>query len=151
MTGQIVSHTGEPQPLPKFGLSLSAVALLALALVPANVAVIVTLGFFAGLGFGPTMPTTQLIAQTVAGRERLGAATSIISLARTLGAATGTALTGAVIYSLLPDIDVKQLGSSGSGPASPEILQAFHVAFFIAAFVAAFGAFSASRVPRVRV
>ena len=151
VTGQIVSRTGEPQPLPKFGLSLSAIALLALALVPANVVVIVTLGFLAGLGFGPTMPTTQLIAQTVAGRERLGSATSMISLARTLGAAMGTALTGAVIYSLLPDIDVKQLGQSGSGPASPEILHAFHTAFFITALVAAFGAFSASRVPRVRV
>ena len=151
VTGQIVSHTGEPQPLPKFGLSLAAISLLALALAPANVPLIVALGFFAGLGFGPTMPTTQLIAQTVAGRERLGAATSLISLARTLGAATGTALTGAVIYSLLPDLDVKQLGQSGSGPASPAILQAFHAAFFMAAVVAAFGAFSASRVPKVRV
>ena len=151
ITGWLVSRTGHPQPLPVFGLSLACTALLLMALAPANIALVVSLGFFAGLGLGPSMPTSQLMVQSAAGPERLGAATALVSLSRTLGAAMGTALTGAVIYSMLPDIDVRALSAPTSADAHARIVSAFHTAFFMAAVVAALGAWNASRVPKQKL
>lgn len=151
ITGWLVSRSGRPQPLPVYGLSLSCLALLLMAMVPANIVLVVTLGFFVGLGMGPTMPTAQLMVQFAAGPERLGAATAIISLSRTLGAAMGTAVTGAVIYSMLPDIDVRALSAPPSAESHARIVTAFHTAFFLAGVIAALGAWNASRVPRIRL
>lgn len=151
LTGLIVARTGRPQPLPVWGLSFATVALLVLSVAPASVPVVVTVGLFCGLGIGPTMPTSQLIIQAVTGPERLGAGTSVVSLARTLGAALGTAVTGAVIYSLLPGVDVKALGNAAAIPEGVDVVGAFHTAFFVVACVAALGAFNASRVPRIKL
>jgi MFS family permease len=152
--GRYVGRTGEPKPLPVIGLTLAALTLLALAAAPADKRLVAMLGFVIGLGLGPTMPIVQVVVQTVAGRERLGAATSLVVLSRTLGAALGTAVIGAVVYSLMPDVDLSRwLSHEGGGiaPGNPEVARAFHIAFFVTALVAALGALSASRVPRVRV
>ena len=114
----------------------------------------VLLGFVVGLGLGPTMPIVQVVVQTIGGRERLGAASALVVLARTLGAALGTAVIGAIVYGLMPDVDLSQLmrhGSVGLAPGNAEVVRAFHVAFFVTGLVAALGAFNASRLPRVRI
>lgn len=151
VTGLIVARTGRPQPLPVYGMSFAAIFLLAMAMAPAHMTLVVTLGFFCGLGLGPSMPTSQLIIQAVTGIERLGAGTAVVSLARTLGAAIGTAITGAVIYSLLPGVDVKALGNASALPPGTDVVHAFHTAFFVCACVAAVGAFNASRVPKIKL
>lgn len=154
LAGRRVGRTGEPKPLPVAGLTLAAIALFALVAAPPDRVMVATLGFVAGFGLGPTMPTVQVVVQTVAGRESVGAATALVVLSRTLGAALGTALIGAVVYSLMPDVDLTQMGrreSVGTAPGNAEVVRAFHIAFFVTALVAAFGAFIASRVPRVRV
>ena len=124
-------------------------AALVLAMVPASVPVVVMVGLFCGLGIGPTMPTSQLIIQAVTGPERLGAGTSVVSLARTLGAALGTAVTGAVIYSQLPGVDVKALGNAAAIPAGVDVVGAFHTAFFVVACVAALGAYKDRKSTRL--
>lgn len=154
LAGRYVGRTGEPKPVPVVGMALAALALFALAAAPADKVLVAMLGFFTGLGLGPTMPTVQVVVQTLAGRERLGAATALVVLARTLGAALGTAIVGAVVYGLMPDVDLSQWSRDDGGgvaPGNPEVARAFHIAFFVTALVAAFGAFNASRVQRLRV
>lgn len=155
LTGRIVARTHRPGTPPVVGLMVAATAVAALALVSPQPRTIAGLCFVAGLGFGSVMPTTQLIVQIVAGRERLGAATSIVSLARSLGGALGTALFGAVAFALLPPELVPQPGASAptaSGPAVAEAArQAFDPAFLLIAGLALVGAWTASRVKGVRL
>lgn len=151
-SGRMMARTGSPQPIPVVGLSWAAVGLAILAVVPPSAAVIAPLGFCIGLGFGPSMPVAQLMAQVAAGRDRIGAAVSIVSLGRMLGSALGTALTGGVLYSLLPDVDIKQVVAGGVPSADrTEIIAAFHGAFLFIVLVAALGAFNASRVPKLKI
>jgi hypothetical protein len=130
---------------------LAALALGGLALWPSAVAPAVTLAFFATLGLGPTLPMAQLVAQTVTGRQHMGAALALVSLARTLGGVVGIALLGAIIYNLLPDVDVAQLMRETEPRDEARIQLAFHAAFGVSAVVAAVGSFIASRVPTVRI
>ncbi|HEY6864941.1 MAG TPA: MDR family MFS transporter [Burkholderiales bacterium] len=150
-TGRIIARTGRPRLLPVFGLSVSSVALAALGIVPSNTFLVALLGFVTGLGYGTVMPVNQVVAQTAAGRARLGAVTATISLARSVGAATGAALFGALIYAMMPDVDLRALVMSAAGGEglAQTLLRAFHRAFLGAAVVAALAAFAASRVPHV--
>lgn len=59
-------------------------------------------GFVCGMGFGTVMPTAQVTIQTLAGRERLGAAAAVVSLSRSLGAA----VFGALVFGLLHGVEV---------------------------------------------
>ncbi len=154
LAGRHVGRTGEPKPVPVAGLTLAAIAMLALVIAPTNKVLVATLAFVAGLGLGPTMPTVQVMVQTIAGHDRLGAATALVILARTLGAALGTSLIGAVVYGLMPHVDLSQLvrhAAVWNEPDNAQVVRAFHVAFFATALVAAFGALSASRMPKVRL
>ena len=149
---RIAARMGQLNVMPVVGMTLASLALAGLALSPPREAIVVTLGFVAGLGLGPTMPITQMLAQMVAGREHLGAAVALVSLARTVGAALGVAVIGAIIYGLLPDINIAELIQVRmETDESRAVLRAFHAAFFTAAMVAAFGAFNAWRVPRVKI
>jgi MFS family permease len=105
-------------------------------LLPDDMTLVIGFGFLTGLGLGSVMPINQVVVQTVAGRSRLGASTSLMGLARSTGGAAGAALFGAVLFALMPHMDV---------------VHAFHRAFFVAAAIAALGAFVASRIPRVRL
>ena len=152
--GRRAGRTGDPKSIPIAGNALAAIAILALAFAPRHVALVAAVGFFAGLGLGPTMPLVQVVVQTVAGRHKLGAATSLTVLARTLGAALGTALVGAVIFSLLPDVDLVQLVRRTNPAAMPSdevILRAFQAAFMVTAAVAAAASINAWRATRVKI
>jgi hypothetical protein len=94
-----------------------------------------------------------VVVQTIAGHKKLGASTALCSFARALGAALGTVVVGAVVYGLLPEIDLSELryGNIVDTPDTAQIVSAFRVAFFVIAMVAALGAFIASRVRRMRV
>ena len=150
-TGRFAARTGEPKIVQVAGLCLAACALFVLGLAPSNTVLMATLGFLAGTGFGTVMPVTQVVTQTVAGRARLGAATSMVSLFRSVGAAAGTALFGALVYALLPDVELRSLVRSASEAQIELIVRAFHAAFLLAGALAAIAAFTASRIPKVRL
>jgi EmrB/QacA subfamily drug resistance transporter len=136
LASRLLGRTGEAHWIPVGGMSLAALALLLLALLPEHRALVIALGFLTGLGLGSVMPINQVVVQTVAGRTRLGAAMALMGLARSTGGAAGAALFGAVVFALAAHVD---------------LVQAFHGAFLVAAGVAALGALTASLVPRVKL
>jgi EmrB/QacA subfamily drug resistance transporter len=147
-SSRVLKRTGEPHWIPVAGMSLASVALLVLGLGPPSMVLIAVLGFLTGAGFGTVMPTTQVLLQTVAGRQKLGAVTAMAGLARSTGGAAGAALFGAIVFALIPQAD----GESAAGLGQldlPEVVHAFHRAFLFAAALAALGALTASRIPRV--
>ena len=74
-----------------------------------------------------------------------------VSLSRSLGAATGTALFGALVFALMPETDLAHLAEHVRSAPRESVLPAFHTAFLVAAAVAALASFAASRVPRVEL
>jgi len=151
LTGRIVSRTGRPAEMPVAGLSISCAALILMAVVPGRGELIAGFAALCGLGFGSVMPSAQIISQTLAGRERLGAAASIVSLARYLGAALGTAVFGAVVFALAPGttgrIDLHSLGAA----TATQLSHAIRIGFGVLAAVATIGAWFASRVQRIQL
>ncbi len=151
VSGRIVARIGVPRWIPVVGMGIAALGLAALGVLSAGPRTVGILGFIVGAGFGTVMPTMQVTVQTVAGRARLGAATSIVSLSRSLGAATGTALFGALVFALMPETDLAHLAEHVRNAPRESLLPAFHTAFLVAAAVAALASFAASRVPRVEL
>jgi EmrB/QacA subfamily drug resistance transporter len=159
LTGRLIARFGRPAVMPVVGLCLAGTALLLLALLPLHATLLTALGFLCGTGLGSVMPTAQIIVQWRAGRERLGAATAIVTLSRATGAALGTASFGAVVFALLPGIEPSALEEAGRagraalGPtsASEAVAFAFRVAFAGAAAVAFLGALVASRIGKIRL
>ncbi|MBU6440222.1 MAG: MFS transporter [Betaproteobacteria bacterium] len=152
VTGRIIARSGRPDLPPRYGLVLSALALLALALVPPGGLTVGVLGLVAGLGFGSVMPSSQLLVQAVAGRSRLGAAAATISLARSTGASLGTAVFGSLVFGIASPGDLRaalNLSGSAGAAAAQRVTQAFHIGFGAAALVALAAVFVARRVPRV--
>jgi MFS family permease len=149
MAARFVARTGRAKWVPVSGLGLSGCALLLLGAVAPSPGVVGLLGFLAGLGFGVIMPINQVVVQTVAGPARLGAVTSMISLFRSVGAAAGAAVFGAIVYSRLPAVARNDAATAAGGVAPLPVLHSFHVAFVVAAGVAFAGAFAASRIPVV--
>ena len=148
LVSRILRRTGDPYPLPLAGMALTCAGFVLLAVMPPSLWVVIVLGFLSGMGLGSVMPVTQMVVQTVAGRSRLGAAMANLSLARSTGGAAGTALMGAVVFGLIPDVDRQSLIQQAQSGGAARIIAAFHHAFLAAAGVAALGAFTASRMPR---
>ncbi len=151
ISARIIRRTAEPHYIPVVGMSLAALALLLLGLLPPHMGIVVGLGFATGLGFGTVMSVNQLVVQTVAGRARLGSATAMISLARSTGAASGAALFGALVFALIPNADRQSLTASAATFDRAVVIEAFHWAFLCTAALAAAAAYTASRVPRVNL
>jgi len=148
LASRLLGRTGEAHWIPVGGMSITATALLLLAILPSTLTLVITLGFFTGLGLGAVMPVNQIVVQTVAGRQRLGAVMSLIGLARATGGAAGAALFGAVVFAMIPDVDRQAL--TAAADVAP-IVAAFHRAFLFAAAVAALAALTASRIPKIRL
>ena len=148
LASRLLGRTGEAHWIPVGGMSVTAVSLLGLAVLPSNLTLIIVLGFFTGLGLGAVMPINQVVVQTVAGRSRLGAVMALIGLARATGGAAGAALFGAVVFAMIPDIGPQTL--AGAADVTP-VVGAFHRAFLFAAGVAALAAFTASRIPKIKL
>lgn len=152
LASRLLGRTGDPHWIPVGGMALTSLALLSLALLPSNMPLIIGLGFITGLGLGAVMPINQVVVQTVAGRQRLGAMMALLGLARATGGASGAAMFGAVVFALIPDMDRQALAqAAASGTELAPIVDAFHRAFLFAAVVAALASFTASRIPRVEL
>lgn len=142
------ARTGTTGKLPPWGLGAAALAILALALLPPLPGLITTAAAVCGVGFGTVMPNAQLATQILAGRERLGAASALLSLTRSSGATLGTAAFGGLAFVLLGT------GPTGSGVRVQQleagrVTQAFHFVFGVLALFAALAAFAAWRAPRM--
>lgn len=169
-SGSLLSRTGRTMRWPAIGLSVSAVTLgiVALGLGSMPLPVMAVLLAVVSMGFGSSFPMVQITVQVAAGPERLGSATASVQFSRSLGAATGTALVGAVLFGALVAAggeaasDFVALVNRGPaaldalGPAAREAFRAemtgaFRAAFLCAAMLAATAAWLATRVPLRRV
>ena len=151
LTGRLVAKTGRPDQPPRYGLTLAALALMLLGLLPGGSWTVGLLGVLAGLGFGTVMPTSQLVIQTVAGRTRLGAAAATVSLARSVGASVGTAVFGALVFGLASSAELQAALHGGSAAATLQVTHAFHLAFLAAGALTLIAAWASTRVPRVEI
>ncbi len=107
LTGQFVSRTGRTAVVPSYGLIVAVVMLVLFALwVPeltnAQLAVLLSVN---ALFMGTVMSVVQVTVQAVAGQNRLGAAAASVQFSRSVGAALGTALVGAVLFAVLAALD----------------------------------------------
>lgn len=175
LSGRLLSRTGRTMRWPATGLAVAAL-LMAVVALSAGVLPVPLLAMLLGLvsiGLGTSFPMVQVVVQAAAGRERLGAATASVQFTRALGAATGTALMGTVLFGTL----VAQGSGEGGGSAAalfvalvnrgPEALEglteaarvafraemtaAFRAAFLAAAAMLAAAAWLCTRVPLQRI
>ncbi len=100
ITGQLIGWTGRTAVFPSFGLvvvvALFAVVALWLPRFDAT-HLSVILGLI-GLFMGTVMGVVQITVQSAAGPGMLGTATASVQFSRSIGAALGTALVGAVLF-----------------------------------------------------
>lgn len=82
-----------------FGLTLSAACLAGLALTAesGSFALAQALLFFYGLGLGPIFPVVTVSVQNAVPQTELGAATGLLAFMRSMGAAFGVAILGAIV------------------------------------------------------
>jgi MFS family permease len=107
MTGWLVSRTGRTAVFPGFGLIVTALSLVALALwAPemdrVQLSVVLAIG---GLCQGSAMLVAQITGQLTAGLGQLGVVAGALQLFRSLGSAFGAALAGAVLFAVLAALD----------------------------------------------
>jgi EmrB/QacA subfamily drug resistance transporter len=148
LNGRYSARTGTSGRLPPWGLGAAALAVLALALLPPLPGLVTTVAVICGIGFGTVMPNAQLATQILAGRERLGAASALLSLTRSSGATLGTAAFGGLAFVLLgtePGGGGVRVQDLDAGRVS----RAFHFVFGVLALCAGLAAFAAWRAPRM--
>jgi MFS family permease len=128
------------------GMLLSAIALLALALVPESglPRTLVLLGLL-GVGLGLFTPPNNSSIMGSAPQQRLGVAGGILNMTRSIGTSLGVALTGALLGLLLSAYTGQHVDSTLD--VEPAVLQmAFHqTLLFLAALAALAGGLSAVR------
>jgi len=159
VTGRLISRSGRLTVYSIAGLMLTTAAFttLALTLHFAPTWVVVALTMLATFGLGGVMPACQIIIQDTAGRSALGAATASISVVRSIGGATGVALVGALLFSLMGSYQELLHGAASARAALEQqaararLDDAYRVVFAALAVIAAAGALVARTIPRRRV
>ncbi len=122
------------------GMTLSAIALLALGLLPGNglPQTLVLLGLL-GVGLGLFTPPNNSAIMGTAPPNRLGVAGGILNMTRSLGTSLGVALTGALLGALLSIHSGEHVtGTLNTDPAALEL--AFHQTLLFLAVLAAIAA-----------
>ncbi len=106
-TGRMMTTTGRTAVFPSVALVATVAALLILALGAGHLATGQVPWLFGvySLTLGTAMPVVQTTVQAVAGRTQLGAAAASVQFSRSVGAALGTAIVGAVLFSVLSATD----------------------------------------------
>ncbi len=103
LTGRMIGRTGRTAVFPSYGLVSVTACLLLLALgaawLPTNALPIVFICL--SMSLGTAMPVVQTTVQFVAGAKNLGAASASVQFSRSIGAALGTAIVGAVLFAVL--------------------------------------------------
>lgn len=169
-SGAVMSRTGRTMLMPAIGLTLAAATFLGLGFGIEHLSLPVIAGLLTlvSMGLGSSFPMVQITVQVAAGRERLGSATASVQFSRSLGAAVGTALLGAVLFGALVAMGgqaaprfvalVNEGASALAGlPAEArtaltgEMSLAFRLAFATAGLLTGAAAVLATRVPLQKV
>jgi MFS family permease len=153
INSRITMRTQLPTLMPPYGLGMSAVALMVLALAPSAMWLTNIIVALIGLGFGTVMSNAQLTVQLLAGRTKLGAAAALLAITRSSGASLGTAAFGGLAFALL------KLAPGGTEDAPiqmstltpDQVTHAFRIAFGSIALFVALGAWISTRIPRVHL
>ncbi|MBV9749683.1 MAG: MFS transporter [Acetobacteraceae bacterium] len=108
-TGRLISRTGRTAIFPSIGQIVVAAAWSFLAIAADSIPFAWLPAVFAVISLftGTTMPVVQMTVQIVAGRSNLGAASASVQFMRSIGAALGTAVIGAVLFAVLSARDTK--------------------------------------------
>ncbi len=165
-TGRMIAMTGRTAILPSIGMPLVACTVGSLAIFAPRIGLNHLPFLFAAIALttGTAMPVVQTTVQLVAGPKQLGSAAASVQFSRSIGAAFGTALVGAVLFGALfaSDTDTAHLFSSiveigpralaGMAPArllvvQAEIADAFRAAFLTIAGFACVAAVLAWSIP----
>jgi len=169
-TGSMIARTGRGAIFPSIGLPVVAVLITVLALLAPDMGMHQLPFLFAGIAMftGSAMPVVQTTVQFVAGPRQLGAAAASVQFSRSIGAAVGTALVGAVLFATLAATDPAAASLFGAivetGPRAlaglpaervavvqAEIAHAFRAAFLVIASFAAIGGVLAWTIPARRI
>jgi EmrB/QacA subfamily drug resistance transporter len=130
--GRLTTRTGRYKIFPIMGLTTLALTYYVLSRIEpeTSVWVAITCMVFAGAGIGMTTPALMLSVQNVVPVPDVGAATSMMTTVRSMGASVGAAVLGAVLTSQLDSELASNLGRAAQriDPAllrgSPEQIQA---------------------------
>ncbi len=169
-TGRMITNTGRTAVWPSIGLPIVACSIAALAIFAPMLSLhqIPFLFCIIALTNGTAMPVVQTTVQTLAGPKQLGAAAASVQFSRSIGAAVGTAIVGAVLFGALSAADpdtarlfghIVETGPRALAGIAPErlavvqqeIADAFRAAFLSIACFAAVGAGLAFSIPVRRV
>ena len=103
LTGRMIGRTGRTAVFPSYGLVAVTGSLLVLAFGAAWVptAWLPLVFLCLSISLGTAMPVVQMTVQFVAGPKNLGAASASVQFSRSIGAALGTAIVGAVLFAVL--------------------------------------------------
>jgi len=106
-TGRMISATGRGAIFPSVGMPMVAMLVAALALLAPWLGLGQLPFLFAAIALfsGTAMPVVQTTVQFVAGPKQLGAAAASVQFSRSIGAAVGTAVVGAVLFASLAATD----------------------------------------------
>ncbi len=170
LTGRLVSRTGRTALFPSLGLPMMATCLVVLALFAPvlSVSQLPFLFAFMAMSTGTAMPVVQLTVQLLAGPKQLGAAAASVQFSRSIGAAIGTAVVGAVLFAVLsasdPDLAhlfgriveegpkaLAGLSTERAAVVQAEIASAFRAAFLTIACFAVGAAGFAWTIPMRRL
>jgi MFS family permease len=170
IAGRMLSRTGRTMRWPAIGLSCAAVMMAAIAVAADALALplLALLLALVSLGLGTSFPMVQVTVQSAVPRERLGSATASVQFTRSLGAAIGTALLGAVLFGALVaqgeaaaelfvalvnqgPVALADLGDAARAAFQARMANAFRAAFLVAALLIAVAAWICTRVPLQRV
>ncbi len=169
-TGQIITRTGYSAIVPSCGLPVLCALVLTLAFLAPSLSLSQLPILFCAISLfnGTAMPVVQTTVQMIAGPRQLGAAAASVQFARSVGAALGAAVVGAVLFGALSATDADTAHLFGAlveiGPRAlaglsaqrvaivqAEIADAFRAAFVAIALFAATGAMLAWSLPVRRI
>ena len=148
VTGRMVTRTGMTMFFPSVGLVFASLTLFGFALSApllsmGQISLLLTVN---SLFMGTVMGVVQVTTQTAAGPKQLGAAAAAVQFSRSIGAALGTAILGALLFAYLRAADPQAAelfgrmvemgpaGLAGMDPARVDTIQnviqgAFRLAF----------------------
>ena len=167
ITGRFVSRTGRTAIYPSIGMTVATGLLITQALfIDSWSRGQLLFGLFCvGLSMGTVMSVVQVTVQTAAGGRAIGSAAASVQISRSVGAALGTTITGAVLFGALHFGDARAAqafadlfdplhSATSAAPAaaiSNSIGAAFRAAFLTIAVFTTLGASIAWLIPKRRL
>jgi EmrB/QacA subfamily drug resistance transporter len=170
ITGRIVTRTGLTMVFPIWGLVVVTFNIVLFALLASRLPTAYLPWIFGwnALFMGTVMGVVQVTVQVVAGPKMLGAGAASVQFSRSVGAALGTAIVAAVLFSVLAATDpdtarlftvMVQRGPSAMASLEParqvvvqaEIAEAFQAAFLAMAAFTGIGLLLAWSIPVRRI